>query len=88
VHEVKYDGYRMAARIEGDRVKLLTRSGLDWSEKYPETVQALSKLSLETAYIDGELCGVGLSLHGRHASRRVSCIPKPSCDILTASKSR
>jgi ATP-dependent DNA ligase len=59
VHEVKYDGYRMAARIEGDRVKLQTRSGLDWSEKYPETVQALSKLSLETDYIDGELCGVG-----------------------------
>jgi ATP-dependent DNA ligase len=55
VHEIKFDGYRMAARIERGRVKLLTRSGLDWSEKYPETVQALSKLSLETAYIEGEL---------------------------------
>jgi bifunctional non-homologous end joining protein LigD len=30
VHEVKYDGYRMHARIDGDDIKLLTRTGLDW----------------------------------------------------------
>ena len=34
VHEIKLDGYRMAARIEGGRMKLLTRSGLDWTVKY------------------------------------------------------
>src|SRR5580704_10604465 len=58
IHEVKFDGYRMAARIEGGLVKLLTRSGLDWTEKYPATEAALRGLKVKTAYIDGELCGV------------------------------
>jgi bifunctional non-homologous end joining protein LigD len=58
VHEIKYDGYRMAARIERGKVRLLTRSGLDWTDKYPATAAALAKLSVKTAYIDGELCGV------------------------------
>jgi bifunctional non-homologous end joining protein LigD len=40
-HEIKLDGYRMAARLEGGRVKLLTRSGLDWTAKYPPTAAAL-----------------------------------------------
>jgi ATP-dependent DNA ligase len=59
VHEVKFDGYRMAARIDHGDVQLLTRSGLDWTEKYPETAAALAKLPVTSAYIDGELCGVG-----------------------------
>ena len=41
VHEIKLDGYRMAARIDRGDVQLLTRSGLDWTEKYPETAKAL-----------------------------------------------
>jgi DNA ligase D-like protein (predicted ligase) len=59
VHEIKLDGYRMAARIDRGDVQLLTRSGLDWTEKYPETAKALAKLPVTSAYIDGELCGVG-----------------------------
>jgi bifunctional non-homologous end joining protein LigD len=59
VHEVKFDGYRMAARIERGVVQLLTRSGLDWTEKYPQTAAALAKLPIAAAYLDGELCGVG-----------------------------
>jgi ATP-dependent DNA ligase len=58
VHEIKFDGYRMAARIEGGRVKLLTRSGLDWTAKYSTTAAALARLKVRTAYFDGELCGV------------------------------
>jgi DNA ligase D-like protein (predicted ligase) len=58
VHEIKFDGYRMAARVEKGRVRLLTRSGLDWTEKYPTTATAFAKLKVRTAYIDGELCGV------------------------------
>ena len=57
-HEIKLDGYRMAARIEGGRVKLLTRSGLDWTAKYPATAAAFAELKVTTAYLDGELCGV------------------------------
>ena len=58
VHEIKLDAYRMAARIEDGRVKLLTRSGLDWTAKYLATGAALAKLKVTTAYLDGELCGV------------------------------
>ena len=44
VHEIKFDGYRMAARIDRGEVQLLTRTGLDWTAKYPATAAALTKL--------------------------------------------
>ena len=59
LHEVKLDGYRMAARIDRGRAQLLTRTGLDWSDKYPGVVAALAQIRAKTAYLDGELCGVG-----------------------------
>ena len=58
LHEIKLDGYRMAARIDNGRLQLLTRTGLDWTGKYPSAVAALANLNINTAYIDGELCGV------------------------------
>jgi ATP-dependent DNA ligase len=58
VHEIKLDGYRMAARIDNGRAQLLTRTGLDWTNKYPGAIAALAKLKVKTAYIDGEPCGV------------------------------
>ena len=58
VHEIKFDGYRIAARIDQGAVQLLTRSGLDWTAKYPATAAALATLKVKSAYLDGELCGV------------------------------
>src|ERR1700722_20286956 len=40
------------------RVQLLTRTGLDWTDKYASAIAALANLNIETAYLDGELCGV------------------------------
>jgi bifunctional non-homologous end joining protein LigD len=58
-HELKFDGYRMHARIDRGRVQLITaRSGLDWTGKYPATAGALKQLSVARAYFDGELCAV------------------------------
>ena len=71
VHEIKLDGYRMAARIDNGRVQLLTRTGLDWTAKYPSAVEALETLNVKAAYLDGELCGVddaGLPKLGTDAS--------------------
>jgi DNA ligase D-like protein (predicted ligase) len=59
LHEVKLDGFRMAARIERGGARLLTRTGLDWTEKYPRVVAALAKVRAKAVYLDGELCGVG-----------------------------
>jgi bifunctional non-homologous end joining protein LigD len=56
LHEIKYDGYRMHARIDGGQIKLLTRTGLDWSHRYRRTIEALGSLKLKSAYLDGELC--------------------------------
>jgi bifunctional non-homologous end joining protein LigD len=58
LHEIKYDGYRMHARLDRGRVQLLTRTGLDWTHKYPRIATALSVLPAKQAYLDGELCGV------------------------------
>src|SRR5437764_4552572 len=35
LHEIKFDGYRMHARLDRGAVRLLTRTGLDWTHKYP-----------------------------------------------------
>src|SRR3984885_9857509 len=58
VHEIKLDGFRMAARIDNGRVQLLTRTGLDWTNKYPSVIAALANMRVKSAYIDGELCAV------------------------------
>jgi bifunctional non-homologous end joining protein LigD len=58
-HELKFDGYRMNARIDRGRVQLImARSGLDWTSKYPATAEALKGLPVARAYLDGELCAV------------------------------
>jgi bifunctional non-homologous end joining protein LigD len=61
LHEIKYDGYRMHARLDRGRAQLLTRTGPDWTHKYPSIASiaaALSVLPAKQAYLDGELCGV------------------------------
>ncbi|MDD2861365.1 MAG: DNA polymerase ligase N-terminal domain-containing protein, partial [Acidiphilium sp.] len=56
IHEIKFDGYRLQARIAAGRVTLLTRSGLDWTRKFGTNVtDALKALAVDTAIIDGEI---------------------------------
>ncbi len=55
VHEVKFDGYRLLARIDRGRVKLKTRSGLDWTTKFPSVKKALEALPIVSAMLDGEV---------------------------------
>ncbi|HEY2752192.1 DNA ligase D [Phenylobacterium sp.] len=52
-HEIKFDGYRMQLRTEGGRARLLTRKGLDWSDKFKEIVAAGGKL--DDGIVDGEV---------------------------------
>ena len=56
LHEIKFDGYRIQARIGGGEVKLLTRSGLDWTKEFGAALSAaLRALPVENALLDGEL---------------------------------
>jgi bifunctional non-homologous end joining protein LigD len=55
IHEIKFDGYRLQARLDNGKVKLLTRRGLDWTRKFPAIAEATAKLPATAALIDGEL---------------------------------
>jgi bifunctional non-homologous end joining protein LigD len=55
---VKYDGYRIIARKAGDDATLFSRSGLDWTVRFPAIAEALLTLPAETALIDGEVAFV------------------------------
>lgn len=55
VHEIKYDGYRTQARIDGRNAQLLTRTGLDWTKRFPTISAALKATGLASALIDGEI---------------------------------
>jgi bifunctional non-homologous end joining protein LigD len=56
LHEIKFDGYRLQARIDAGEVTLLTRSGLDWTHKFGDRiVAALRALPVDSALLDGEL---------------------------------
>ncbi|MBF6037546.1 DNA ligase D [Pseudomonas sp. P154a] len=54
-YEIKFDGYRIMARINHDEVKLFTRNGHDWTHKLPKQAEALAALGLESAWLDGEM---------------------------------
>ncbi len=54
-YEIKFDGYRIMARIDHDEVKLFTRNGHDWTHKLPKQAEALAALGLESAWLDGEI---------------------------------
>ena len=55
VHEVKFDGYRIQARLDHGKVRLLTRKGLDWTARFPSVARAVAALPADTALIDGEI---------------------------------
>jgi bifunctional non-homologous end joining protein LigD len=55
VHEIKYDGYRMQARIDGGVVRLLTRKGLDWTKRFSTIATTLKNIGLSSALLDGEI---------------------------------
>ncbi len=54
VFEVKWDGFRLAVHIESGRVRILTRGGHDWSDRFPAIVAKARQLRLQTAILDGE----------------------------------
>jgi bifunctional non-homologous end joining protein LigD len=54
-YEIKFDGYRIMARIDHDEVQLFTRNGHDWTHKLPKQAEALAALGLESGWLDGEM---------------------------------
>ena len=56
VHEIKLDGYRIIVRVENGQAKLLTRKGLDWTDRFPEVAEAAS--GLRDCMVDGEIAAL------------------------------
>ncbi|WP_082441810.1 DNA ligase D, partial [Sphingomonas sp. Leaf33] len=55
LHEMKYDGYRALVAVAGGKAKVFTRTGLDWTGKFPGVAAAAADLSVDSALIDGEI---------------------------------
>jgi bifunctional non-homologous end joining protein LigD len=63
IHETKHDGYRILVAVGGGEARAYTRSGLDWSDRFPSILFEASKLKVRSALIDGE--AVVLDAEGR-----------------------
>jgi len=78
LHEVKYDGYRLRLERDGDRVRLITRGGYNWADRYPWIVEAALKNRHWQFVIDGEAVVLGVdgvadfnALHSRRHDEEV-----------------
>ena len=54
LHEIKHDGFRIIARKDGERVRLYSRPGNDFTRRFPLIVEALARLRSRSCIIDGE----------------------------------
>jgi bifunctional non-homologous end joining protein LigD len=55
LHEIKFDGYRMLARLDRGRARWLSRNGLDWTKRFAALSPAIEALGVESALFDGEV---------------------------------
>lgn len=78
LHEIKYDGYRLRLERDGDRVRLITRGGYNWTDRYPWIVEAALKNRHRQFALDGEAVVLGVdgvadfnALHSRRHDHEV-----------------
>src|SRR6476646_10268386 len=78
IHEIKHDGYRLTVHREGKRVRLFTRYGHDWSDRYPLIVEAALRIRIASFVLDGEAVLLGVdgvsdfdALHSRQHNDEV-----------------
>jgi bifunctional non-homologous end joining protein LigD len=78
LHEITYDGYRLRVERDGDRARLITRNGYDWTDRYPWIVESALKNRIKQFVIDGEAVVLGVdgipdfnALHSRKHEEEV-----------------
>jgi ATP-dependent DNA ligase len=78
LHEIKYDGYRVLLERDGNRVRLISRNGYDWTGRYPWIVESARKNRQKHFVIDGEAVVLGVdgvpdfnALHSRRQDEEV-----------------
>ena len=55
LHEMKYDGYRCLLALAGGKARIYTRTGLDWTDKFPDIAEAAGRIVCDSALLDGEI---------------------------------
>ena len=55
ISEAKLDGYRMLSRVAKGQVRLITRSGHDWTARFPALASEVEELPLISGWLDGEI---------------------------------
>lgn len=63
LHEIKYDGYRMLCRVEDGKCRIVSRNGKEWTDAFRGIADAVARLPLQSAWIDGEI--IVMDEHGR-----------------------
>ncbi|MBX3442281.1 MAG: DNA ligase D [Planctomyces sp.] len=58
LHELKFDGYRVLAKVRDGRAQLITRGGKDWTRRFTPIAEQLLTLTVESAILDGEVVAV------------------------------
>ena len=85
-HEIKFDGYRMQMRIEGSKATLLTRKGLDWSEKFSAITAAGA--DLPDGIINGEVVALDHSGVPDFAALQVAIADGKTKELVFSSSTR
>ena len=85
IHEIKHDGYRLIVQREGQRVRMFTRNGHDWGDRFPLIIKAALRNRISSFVIDGELLGVdGRSdFNGLHSRKQNDEVQFYAFDVLT-----
>ncbi len=86
LHEIKYDGYRLRLERDGDRVRLITKGGYNWTSRYPWIVEAALKNRVKRFVIDGEAVVLGVDgvadFNALHSRRHDDEVQLYAFDIL------
>lgn len=85
-HEIKFDGYRLRLERDGDRVRLITKGGYDWTKRFPWIVEAALKNRQKQFVIDGEAIVRGVDgysdFNALHSGKHNAAVEMIAFDIL------
>ena len=88
IHEIKHDGYRLTVHREGKRVRLFTRNGHDWTDRYPLIVEAALRIRIGSFVLDGEAVMLGVDgqsdFDGLHSRKHNDEVQFYAFDVLTS----
>ena len=87
IHEIKHDGYRLIVQREGKRVRLFTRNGNDWSDRFPLIKEAALRNRISSFVIDGEAVLLDVDgrsdFNGQHSRKHDNEVQFYAFDVLS-----